>query len=160
MCGASCVAMRARDVLERGHLDSASRTSVTFASFGLITPLSGCSQLCLERCKQRCCIPSDDMASGRNTFQLTKPISLESIDSGMTIRFIKVNGDPADKSDFGISSEWTTNSCETVDAVITAAGRLITKHLAIPNECLSLVWSKPQDHQVIVTIVLTPFVRA
>ena len=96
------------------------------------------------------------MASGMSTFQLTKPISLESIDSGMTIRFIKVNGDPAEKSDFGISSEWTTNSCETVDAVSTAVARLITRHLRIPNECLSLVWSKPQDHHVIVTIVLTP----
>ena len=153
MCGASCVAMRARDDLERGHLDSASRTSVTFASFGLITPLSGCSHLCLERFKQLCCLPSAAMA---NAFQLTKPISLESIDSGMTIRFIKVNGDPAEKSDFGISSEWTTSSCETVDAVSTAVARLITRHLRIPNECLSLVWSKPQDQHVHVTIVLTP----
>ena len=141
---------------ERGHLDSASRTSVTFASFGLITPLSGCSHLCLERCKQLRCIPSAAMASGMSTFQLTKPSSLESIDSGMTIRFIKVNGDPAEKSDFGISSEWTTSSCETVDAVSTAVARLITRHLRIPNACLSLVWSKPQDHHVIVTVVLTP----
>ena len=54
------------------------------------------------------------------------------------------------------SSEWMTNSCETVDAVSTAVARLITRHLRIPNECLSLVWSKPQYHQVIVTIVLTP----
>ena len=38
------------DDLERGHLDRASRTSVPFASFGLITPLSGCRHLCLERC--------------------------------------------------------------------------------------------------------------
>ena len=49
-----------------------------------------------------------------------------------------------------------TNSCETVDAVSTAVAMLITRHLRIPNECLSLVWSKPQDHHVIVTIVLTP----
>ena len=49
-----------------------------------------------------------------------------------------------------------TNSCETVGAVITSVARLITKHLAIPNECLSLVWSKPQDHHVQVTIVLIP----
>ena len=91
-----------------------------------------------------------------SSFQLTKPSSLESIDSGMTIRFIKVNGEPAKESDFGIPSEWMTNSCETVDAVSTAVARLITKHLAIPNECLSLVWSKPQDHHVIVAIVLTP----
>ena len=138
------------------HLDSASRTSVTCASFGLITPLSGCSHLCFERFKQLCCLPSAAMAPIRNAFLLTKPRSLESIDSGMTIRFIKVNGDPAEKSDFGISSEWTTSSCETVDAVSTAVARLITRHLRIPNECLSLVWSKPQDHHVIVTIVLTP----
>ena len=96
------------------------------------------------------------MAPIMNAFLLSKPRSLESIDSGMTIRFIKVNGDPAEKSDFGIPSEWTTNSCETVDAVSTAVARLITRHLRIPNECLSLVWSKPQDHHVLVTIVLTP----
>ena len=56
----------------------------------------------------------------------------------------------------GIPSEWMTNSCETVDAASTAVARLITRHLRIPNECLSLVWSKPQDHHVQVTIVLTP----
>ena len=70
--------------------------------------------------------------------------------------FIKVNGDPTEKSGFGISSEWTTNSCDTVDAISTAVARLITRHSRIPNECLSLVWSKPQDHHVVVTIVLTP----
>ena len=74
----------------------------------------------------------------------------------MTIRFIKVNGEPAKESDFGIPSEWMTNSCETVHAVSTSVARLITNHLAIPNECLSLVWSRPQDHTVIVTLVLTP----
>ena len=74
----------------------------------------------------------------------------------MTIRFIKVNGEPATESDFGIPSEWMANSCETVDAVSTAVARLITKHSAIPNECLSLVWSKPQDQHVLVAIVLTP----
>ena len=74
----------------------------------------------------------------------------------MTIRFVRINGEPANQSDFGIPSEWMTNSCETVDAVSTAVAMLITKHLAIPNECLSLVWSRPQYQHVIVTIVLTP----
>ena len=60
------------------------------------------------------------------------------------------------RPNFGISSEWTTNSCDTVDAINTAVARLITRHLRIPKECLSLVWSKPQDHHVVVTIVLTP----
>ena len=78
-------------------------------------------------------IPSAAMASGMSNFQLTKPSSLESIDSGMTIRFIKVNGEPAKESDFGIPSEWMTNSCETVDAIRTSVARLITKHLAVPN---------------------------
>ena len=90
------------------------------------------------------------------TFHLTKPSSLKSIDAGLTIRFIKVNGEPAKTSDLGIPSEWMTNSCKTVDAVSTAVARLITKHLATQNECLSLVWSRPQDQHVIVVMVLTP----
>ena len=91
-----------------------------------------------------------------NAFQLTKPISLESIDSGMTIRVMTVNGEPAQASDFGIPSDWLTDSCETVVSLSAGIARQITKHLAIPNECLSLVWSRPQDHTVIVTLVLTP----
>ena len=89
-------------------------------------------------------------------FQLTKPSSLKSIDSGMTIRFLRISGEPAKQSDFGIHSEWMTNKSETVEANSTAVAKLITKRLAIPNECLSLVWSRPQDQHVILTIVLTP----
>ena len=89
-------------------------------------------------------------------FQITKPSSLKSIDSGMTIRFLRISGEPAKQSDFGIHSEWMTNKSETVEANSTAVAKLITKRLAIPNECLSLVWSRPQDQHVILTIVLTP----
>ena len=71
-------------------------------------------------------IPSAAMASGMGNFQLTKPSSLESIGSGMAIHFIKVNGEPAKESDFGIPSEWLTNSCETDDAISTTVAMLIT----------------------------------
>ena len=89
-----------------------------------------------------------------NAFQLTKPISLESIDSGMTIRVMTVNGEPA--SEFGLPTVWLTDSCETVVSLSAGIARQITKHLAIPNECVSLVWSKPRDHHVMVAIVMTP----
>ena len=89
-------------------------------------------------------------------FQLTKPSSLKSIESGMTILFVRMNGGPAKQSDFGIPSERMINKSETVEAISTAVAKLITKRLAIPNECLSLVWSRPQDQHVILTIVLTP----
>ena len=89
-------------------------------------------------------------------FQLTKPSSLKSIESGMTILFVRMNGGPAKQSDFGIHSEWMIFQSETVEAISTAVAKLITKRLAIPNECLSLVWSRPQDQHVILTIVLTP----
>ena len=94
--------------------------------------------------------------SSKGAFQVTKPGILTSIDSGMTIRFIKVNGEPVRKSDLGIPSEWTTDGCEALDAISTAVAGLITQHLAIPHECLSLVWSRPQERQVLVTIVLNP----
>ena len=73
-------------------------------------------------------IPSAAMASGMIKFQLTKPSSLESIDSGLATRFIKVNGEPAKESDCGIPSEWMANSCNTVEAVITSVAMLITNH--------------------------------
>ena len=40
--------------------------------------------------------------SSKGAFQVTKPGILTSIDSGMTIRFIKVNGEPVRTSDLGI----------------------------------------------------------
>ena len=64
---------------------------------------------------------------------MTKPGFLTSIDSGMTIRFIKVNGEPVRTSDLGIPAEWTPDGCEAVDAISTAVAGLITQHLAIPH---------------------------
>ena len=89
-----------------------------------------------------------------NAFQLTKPISLESIDSGMTIRVMTVNGEPA--SEYGLPTVWLTDSCETVVSLSAGIARRITTHLSIPNQCVSLLWSRPTDHTVIVTAVLTP----
>ena len=87
---------------------------------------------------------------------MTKPSNLTSIGPGMTIRFVRVNGEPVRKSELGIPSEWTTGGCEdVVDISISVAG-LITKHLALPRECLSLIWSIPQEQLVIVTIVFEP----
>ena len=59
-------------------------------------------------------------------------------------------------SKFGISSEWTTDGIEDVDAISTAVAGLISRHMSIPVDCVSLVWSVPRNQLVIVTIVLIP----
>ena len=85
---------------------------------------------------------------------MTKPISLSSIASGSCLRVMTVRGEPA--SEYGLPTVWLTDSCETVVSLSAGIARRITTHLAIPNQCVSLLWSRPTDHTVIVTAVLTP----
>ena len=89
-----------------------------------------------------------------DAFQMTKPISLSSIASGSCLRVMTVRGEPA--SEYGLPTVWLTDSCETVVSLSAGIARRITTHLSIPNQCVSLLWSRPTDHTVIVTAVLTP----
>ena len=94
------------------------------------------------------------------TFQITKPGNLTTIDPGMTIRFMKMNGAPVRRAILGIPAEWTISKRESVDDISTAVAGMITRHLSIPNECLSLIWSSPQEQHVMVTVVLKPLTEA
>ena len=94
--------------------------------------------------------------SNKGTFQVTKPSSLKTLDPGTTVRFTRIDGEPVETSKFGISSQWTTAGIEDVDAISTAVAGLISRHMSIPVDCVSLVWSVPRNQLVIVTIVLIP----
>ena len=93
------------------------------------------------------------------TFQVTTPSSLTKIGPGTTIRFIKVSGELVKKSELGISErDWRQRQphVESVNTISIAVVKVITDHLAIPGECVSLVWSRLSEQLFSVTIVLVP----
>ena len=62
----------------------------------------------------------------------------------------------------GIPSEWKTLNTipysEDIKSISTAVVDLVTSHLAIPGECVPLIWKKLQDDLMTVTVALIPLV--
>ena len=95
------------------------------------------------------------IGEGAGNFQVTKPRDLKILDPKTTVHFLRVSGEPA-TSELGISPTWTTNSIEDVQDISMATAGLISHHMSIPCDCVSLIWGTPLNHQVNVTVVLTP----
>ena len=97
----------------------------------------------------------------KGPFQITAPVSLTQVRANTTIRFIKVSGDSVEKSEMGIPPEWKTLDTEpycSIKSISTAVVELVASHLAIPGECVSLIWNKLQDDLMTVTVALIPLV--
>ena len=105
-------------------------------------------------------VPRDTRTHTRNrgTFQITAPVGLTEVRANTTIRFIKISGESVTKSETGIPSEWKTSKTEDITPFSTAVVALVASHLAIPGECVPLIWNKLQDDLMTVTVALTPLV--
>ena len=95
------------------------------------------------------------IGEGAGHFQVTKPRDLKILDPATTVHFLRVSGEPA-TSELGISPTWITKSIEDVEVISTATAGLISRHMSIPCDCVSLIWGTPLNDQVNVTVVLTP----
>ena len=98
----------------------------------------------------------------RGTFQITAPVGLTEVRTNTTLRFIKISGESVTNSESGIPSEWKTLNTipysEDIKSISTAVVELVASHLAIPGECVSLIWNKLQDDLMTVTAALIPLV--
>ena len=105
-------------------------------------------------------VPRDKRTHTRNrgTFQITAPVGLTEVRANTTIRFIKISGESVTQSETGIPSEWKTIKTEDIKSISTAVVALVASHLAIPGECVPLIWNKLQDDLMTVTVALTPLV--
>ena len=95
----------------------------------------------------------------RGTFQITAPVGLTQVRANTTIRFIKVSGDSVEKSEMGIPPEWKTLDTEpycSIKSISTAVVERVASHLAIPGECVPLIWNKLRDDMMTVTVARIP----
>ena len=102
--------------------------------------------------------PPNKRTYTRGTFQITAPVGLTEVRANTTIRFIKFSGESVTQSETGIPSEWKTIKTEDITPFSTAVVALVASHLAIPGECVPLIWNKLQDDLMTVTVALTPLV--
>ena len=96
----------------------------------------------------------------RGTFQITAPVGLTEVRANTTIRFIKISGESVTNSEIGIPSEWKTLNTipysEDIKSISTSVVELVASHLAIPGECVSLIWNKLHGDMMTVTVALIP----
>ena len=73
-------------------------------------------------------------------FSLSRPLGLHSLDTGTLISMVQLSGNPTSVEAHGLPPHHCVRQNIEIETLCCAFTRLLTKHLMVPDDCISYVW--------------------
>ena len=73
-------------------------------------------------------------------FSLSRPLGLHSLDTGTLISMVQLSGNPTSVEAHGLPPHHSVRQNIEIETLCYAFTRLVTKHLMVPDDCISYVW--------------------
>ena len=90
-------------------------------------------------------------------FSLSRPLGLHSLDTGTLISMVQLSGNPTSVEAHGLPPHHCVRQNIEIETLCCAFTRLLTKHLMVPDDCISYVWGHVRqtscDKVVIVAVI-------
>ena len=90
-------------------------------------------------------------------FSLSRPLGLHSLDTGTLISMVQASGNPTSVEAHGLPPHHCVRQNIEIETLCCAFTRLLTKHLMVPDDCISYMWGHVRqtscDKVVIVAVI-------
>ena len=96
-------------------------------------------------------------------FSLSRPLGLHSLDTGTLISMVQLSGNPTSVEAHGLPPHHCVRQNIEIETLCYAFTRLVTKHLMVPDDCISYVWGHVRqtscDKVVTVAVIFKKLLR-